>query len=79
MDIIKLSEAKAHLGRYTRAVAQGKQILITNRNRAVAVLTGVASETKGIRPKVGLMDGKVHIPEDFDAPLEDLEKDFYGS
>jgi len=79
MDTIKLSEAKAHLGRYARAVAKGKRILITDRNRAVAVLTGVASETKGIRPKIGLMDGKVGIPENFDAPLEDFEKDFYGS
>lgn len=79
MDSIKLSEAKAHLGRYAREVAKGKRIQITDRNRAVAILSGVESETAGIRPKVGLMEGKAHIPEDFDAPLEEFEKDFYVS
>ena len=79
MDTIKLSEAKAHLGRYTREVAKGKQITITDRNRAVAILSGVSSALTGIRPKVGLMDGKVSIPDDFDAPLKGFEKDFYAS
>lgn len=79
MDTIKLSEAKAHLGRYTREVAKGKRITITDRNRPVAVLTGVDSGLAGIRPKVGLMNGKASIPEEFDAPLEAFEKEFYGS
>ncbi|HKJ91420.1 MAG TPA: type II toxin-antitoxin system Phd/YefM family antitoxin [Oceanipulchritudo sp.] len=79
MDTVKLSEAKAHLGRYAREAAQGKRILITDRNRAMAVLSGVEPELCGIRPRVGLMDGKARIPEDFNAPLEGFEKDFYGS
>ena len=78
MDSIKLSEAKAHLGRYAREAAKGKRILITDRNRAMAVLSGVDPELSGIRPRVGLMEGKARIPDDFDAPLEEFEKDFDG-
>lgn len=79
MDTIKLSEAKAHLGRYAREVAKGKRITITDRNRAVAVLSGVDSGTLGICPRVGLMAGKARIPEDFDAALEEFEREFYGA
>lgn len=79
MESIKLSEAKAHLGRYAQAAARGKKIMITDRNRPMAVLTAVDEAPRGIRPKIGLMDGRISIPEDFDAPLEDFERDFYGS
>lgn len=78
MDSIKLSEAKAHLGRYTREVAKGKRILITDRNRAVAILSGVEAGSRGIRPRLGLMEGKAQIPDDFDAALEGFEKDYYS-
>lgn len=79
MDTIKLSEAKAHLGKYAREAANGKRILITDRNRAMAVLAGVEPEFSGIRPQVGLMQGRARIPEDFDAPMRDFENDFYGA
>lgn len=79
MNSIKLSEAKAHLGRYAREAAKGKRFLITDRNRAMAVLCEVDREPSGIRPRIGLMEGQACIPDDFDAPLEDFEKDFYGS
>lgn len=78
MDTIKLSEAKAHLGRYAREAARGKRILITDRNRAMAVLSAAETGYRGIRPRLGLMEGMASIPEDFDAPLEEFEKDFYG-
>ena len=78
MNSIKLSEAKAHLGRYAREAANGKRILITDRNRAMAVLSGVEPELSGIQPRIGLMEGRIRIPDDFDAPLEAFEKDFYG-
>jgi prevent-host-death family protein len=76
MESLNLSEAKAHLGRYVQEAAKGKRILLTDRNRAMAVLSGVEPELSGIRPRIGLMDGQGRIPEDFDTPLEDFEKAF---
>jgi hypothetical protein len=32
----------------------------------------------GIRPTLGLFDGQAKIPDDFDAPMEAFESDFYG-
>lgn len=79
MTIIKLNEAKAHLGKYARKAASGRSFIISDRNKPVAQLTALPDEHKGIRPKIGLMDGLVRVPADFDAPLPDFEKDFYGA
>ncbi len=79
MKTIKLSEAKAHLGRYAREAARGEVIIITDHNREMARLTGQPDGLAGIRPKVGLMEGEARIAEDFDAPLSTFETDYYGS
>jgi prevent-host-death family protein len=78
MTTIKLSEAKAHLGRYARKAAQGQKFIIADRNKPVAVIGPAPQPDRGIRPKLGLMTGKATIPENFDAPLEHFENDFYG-
>ena len=78
MTTIKLSEAKAHLGRYARKAAQGQKFIIADRHKPVAVIGPAPQTDSGIRPKLGLMTGKATIPEDFDAPIENIENDFYG-
>lgn len=78
MTTIKLSEAKAHLGRYARKAAQGQQFIIADRNKPVAVIGPAPQPDSGVRPKLGLMTGQATISEDFDAPLESFENDFYG-
>jgi len=78
MTIIKLSEAKAHLGRYAHKAANGQQFIIADRNKPVAVIDPAPQPDSGIRPKLGLMAGQATIPNDFDAPLSDFENDFYG-
>lgn len=78
MTTIKLSEAKAHLGRYARKAAKGEHFIIADRNKPVAVIGPATSPALGTRPKLGLKAGSAKIPEDFDAALEDFEHDFYG-
>ena len=78
MTTIKLSEAKAHLGRDAPQAAQGHQFIIADRNKPVAVIGPAPQPDIGIRPKIGLMSGKATIPDDFDAPLKSFENDFYG-
>jgi len=81
MTTIKLSTAKAHLGRYAREAAERKEFLISDHNRPIAKLTAVTeiNPRQGITPQLGLMEGQMRIPDDFDAPLEDFEADFYGA
>lgn len=78
MTTIKLSEAKARLGEFAKRAAQGETFTISNHNRPMAVLAAPPEERPGVKPKLGLLTGIAVIPEDFDSPLTDFEKDYYG-
>ncbi|NCG08101.1 MAG: type II toxin-antitoxin system prevent-host-death family antitoxin [Verrucomicrobia bacterium] len=78
MTTIKLSEAKAHLGRYAREAAKGQQFIISERNKPVAIMGPAPQGDTGICPKIGIMDGQAVIPADFDQAIPEFENDFYG-
>ena len=78
MTTIKLSEARAHLGKYARKASKGACFIIADRNKAVAQLGPLPEAEIGIRPTLGLFDGQARIPDDFDAPMKEFESDFYG-
>ena len=78
MTTIKLSEAKAYLGKYSQLAAKGEVFVIANRNHPVAKLGPATDDALGTCPKIGLLAGQCRISEDFDAPLPDFEKDYFG-
>lgn len=80
MSVLKLSEAKAHLGSYARKAHRGETFVLADRNCPIASLGPYReSSAEGIQPKFGLADGLVSVPDDFNAAVESFEKDFYGS
>lgn len=64
---VGVHEAKTHLSRLLALVAAGQEIEITNRGRVVARLVA-ADQAK---PHFGFDRGRIHIADDFDAPLPD--------
>ncbi|MFK5921528.1 MAG: type II toxin-antitoxin system Phd/YefM family antitoxin [Verrucomicrobiota bacterium] len=78
MTTLKLSEAKAHLGSYARKAAEGEHFIIADRNRPIAMLSPCDDDNKGVQPILGLMKEQASIPDDFDAPMEPFENDFYA-
>src|SRR5208283_4412199 len=74
---VNIHEAKTHLSRLLRRVAEGEEITIARAGVPVAKVIAVGP-AKGVRP-LGAMEGQFHIPEDFDAPLpDDLLALFYS-
>jgi prevent-host-death family protein len=70
---VGVHEAKTNLSRLLDEVANGQEIEITNRGRAVARLVPVGRRM----PHYGFDAGRVWIAEDFDAPLpEDFLAEF---
>jgi len=66
---INIHEAKTHLSRYVEEAAQGKEIIIAKAGKPVARLAPLAATQ--VARKLGLLDGKARIPNDFNAPLPD--------
>lgn len=79
MTTLKLSEAKAHLGKYAKQASKGDVFIIADRNKPVAKLGPADTDSDlGICPRFGLLKGQCTIAEDFDATVKEFEKDFYG-
>ncbi|MFQ5760378.1 MAG: type II toxin-antitoxin system Phd/YefM family antitoxin [Acidiferrobacterales bacterium] len=66
---INIHEAKTHLSRYVEEAAQGKEIIIAKAGKPIARIAPLVPAKT--RRKLGLLNGKARIPDDFNAPLPD--------
>ena len=69
--IINIHEAKTHLSKIVDEVAGGREVIIAKAGKPMARL---APLTSAKRPKkLGLLRGKLKVPDDFNARLTDSE------
>ena len=69
MRKVNIHEAKTHFSRYVEEAAQGKEIIIAKAGKPLARIVPLVA-IKAPR-KLGLLNGKARIPDDFNAPLPD--------
>ncbi|WP_299876925.1 type II toxin-antitoxin system Phd/YefM family antitoxin [uncultured Cocleimonas sp.] len=74
--IINISEAKTNLSKLIDMVYHGEKVTIAKNNLPIADL--VIHKSLGKR-KLGLLKGKVSIPEDFNKEDDSINDLFYGS
>ena len=82
MKVVSMHQAKSHLSQLVKRAALGEAIYIGAYGHAEAVLVSPAvleaSQPKP-RKRIGMLAGKLQVPEDFDAPLpDDVLADFEG-
>ena len=66
MDTFNIHEAKTHLSRLVEVVAAGGEVVIAKNGVPRARLVPLERTRK---LKFGVLKGKIHYPDDFDAPL----------
>jgi prevent-host-death family protein len=77
MKRVNIHEAKTTLSKLVERVEAGEEIVIARAGTPVAKLTPLAKARP--RRRLGLLDGKFKIPDDFNAPLpESLLRAFEG-
>ena len=64
--VIPIHKAKTNLSQLVKRAAEGEAILIGSYGRAEAVLMAAKDLPQ---KRLGLLEGKLKVPEDFDAPL----------
>lgn len=69
MLTVNVHEAKTQLSRLLEAVEAGEEVVIARAGRPVARLVGL--EHAAPRRRLGLLQGRFTVPDDFDAPLPD--------
>ncbi len=69
MSQVNIYEAKTHLSKYVEQAESGQDVIIARGGRPIARLTSISPRKRAIR--FGVLKGKVHVADDFDAPLPD--------
>jgi antitoxin (DNA-binding transcriptional repressor) of toxin-antitoxin stability system len=75
MKIVNISEAKKHLSKLVALVYQGEKVVIAKNNLPLVDL--IIHKPEGKR-KLGLLDGKVFIPDDIIDEDDEVNAMFYG-
>lgn len=67
--VVNIHEAKTHLSRIIDEVAAGAEVIIAKAGKPMARLVPIAIPAK--QKRLGLLKGKIKVPDDFNAPLDD--------
>lgn len=77
MRTVNIHAAKTHLSQLVEEAAAGEEIVIAKSGRPVARLAPLTRSRS--KRKLGGLEGRLRIPEDFDAPLpDDILDEFEG-
>ncbi|HWD37442.1 MAG TPA: type II toxin-antitoxin system prevent-host-death family antitoxin [Fimbriimonas sp.] len=68
MKQVNVHEAKTHLSKLLEEVEAGEEVVIARGGKPVARLVGIEEKPPRI---IGLLKGKLVVPDDFDDPLPD--------
>ena len=69
METVNVHEAKTHFSRLLDRAQEGEEFVIAKAGRPVARLGPLARRVK--KRRLGLLDGKLRVPDDFNEPLPD--------
>ncbi|MBI2327133.1 type II toxin-antitoxin system Phd/YefM family antitoxin [Candidatus Curtissbacteria bacterium] len=75
MQIINIHQAKTNLSRLIEKTLRGEEVIIAKAGKPVAKLVKYDKPPKP--RKLGLLKGKIVIPDDFDEESEEINKLFY--
>ena len=78
MKTLNITEARTQLSKIVNDAARGKTTIIARNGRPVARVVPF-DKSKPQKIKFGTLKGKIVIPEDFDAPDQDIIDMFENS
>ena len=69
MKSVNIYEAKTRLSQLVERAASGEEVVIARAGKPVARITGLSKPRA--KRRLGLLDGRFRIPDDFNRPLPD--------
>jgi prevent-host-death family protein len=76
MPIVNIHAAKTQLSRLVEKAAAGEDVIIAKAGTPLAKLGPLVSSGRRKR-RLGLLAGRITVPDDFDAPLPDQVLDAF--
>lgn len=65
MQVVNIHDAKTQFSKLIEAVSRGEEIIIAKAGKPAARLAPI----EPVKRQPGSMKGKIHVADDFDAPL----------
>lgn len=79
VEVISMHAAKSQLSQLVKRAAAGETVYIGAYGRAAVKLVPVESSAQRPRKRFGLLEGRLTLPHDLDAPLpEEIIRSFEG-
>lgn len=75
MQVFNIHEAKTNLSKLIEKTSRGEEVIIAKAGKPVAKLTNYKQSLKP--RKLGLLKGKIFVPDDFNEEDEEINKLFY--
>lgn len=76
MPTVNIHEAKTHLSRLVETAANGETVIIAKAGKPLVKLTALDAPVGRSKRRLGFMEGKFTVPDDFDtmgrAEIENL-------
>lgn len=69
METVNIDDARIHLSRLVDKAASGEDVVVCRHGKPLVRITRLEPSKRRI--KFGLLEGKLTVPADFDAPLPD--------
>jgi len=69
MATINIYEAKTRLSQLVDQAAAGEDVIVSRNGKPLVRITRLTDPNRAIR--FGLLQGAIHVSDDFDAPLQD--------
>lgn len=75
MQVFNIHEAKTNLSKLIEKTSKGEEVIIAKAGKPVAKLSPYREKLKP--RKLGLLKGKIFVPDDFNEEDEEINKLFY--
>ena len=67
---VNIHHAKTHLSKLIQKAIEGEEVVIAKGNKPIVKLIQIVNYSQ--KRKLGSAQGKIHISEDFNEPLDDF-------
>jgi len=79
MRTVNIREAKTHLSRLVDHAANGESFIIAKAGKPLVKVIPFDVATKGRPRRLGMLEGQIKVPDDFDTMFEkEIEEMFYS-
>jgi prevent-host-death family protein len=80
MRTVNIHEAKTHLSRLVQRAANGEPFVIAKAGKPLVKVVPLDAPTERKKiSRIGMLDGRIKVPDDFDTMMADeIEEMFYG-